>query len=964
MKKLKPFLLVFGFLFALQTAFGHGVQIGYCVLDNGFIRVYIEHWHGDQTVQSLAGNTISVTTTYGSTTVTQNVNAAGAVNNTSWNNLPGCGASITILAQCPGEANNYNDWGYFDFAPAACGVPVSITINAGNTVVFAEACSQLYPQTITNTFNDTAPPVVTCPSNMSVTSCNATTVSYTATAVDACDPNPTVSYDIAPGSTFNLGTTTVTVTATDDQNQSSTCTFDVTVADDIPPTISCPSNIIEDTDPGICEDDPFFVATANDNCSATVTYSHAPGTYFPKGVTTVTATATDPAGNQASCSFTISVSDNEAPAITCPANITSSTDPGACDAVVDYTAPAGTDNCNGVTTARTDGLASGSAFPKGTTTVSYTATDASSNQTSCSFTVTVTDDEDPVITCPSNITVNTDANSCDAVVSYSSPSFADNCSGTTTALTSGLGSGSTFPLGTSTENWTATDAAGNTAICSFTITVEDNEAPNVVGQNITVQLDASGNASITPANVDGGTSDNCSFTLTVDKSSFGAADLGSNTVTLTATDPAGNSSSTTVTVTVEDLIPPTAVSQNITVSLDANGNAVITPADVDGGSYDNTPFTLTLDITSFGCSNTGPNTVTLTATDASSNTNSTTATVTVVDDIAPTAICQNVTVAVDANGDASITTTDVDNGSFDNCSFSLSLDNTSFNCADLGGNTVTLTATDASGNTGSCTATITVEDNILPSVTCKAYTAVLDANGQASITMSDVYDSGSDNCGTVDLVNVTPYSFDCGDVGANTVTLFVNDSHGNFNNCTATVTVADNSIPTVTCKNVTAQLDANGQASIVPADIFDSGDDNCGSANISLVSVSQGSFGCSDLGTQTVTLTVADANGNTATCTATVTVEDNVAPAAQCQDISVVLDVNSQASITVSQVNNGSSDACGTPSLALDVTSFDCDDLGANTVTLTATDASGNASSCTATVTVTVTPVNDPPAAV
>uniref|UniRef100_UPI00345D3B0A LamG-like jellyroll fold domain-containing protein n=1 Tax=uncultured Psychroserpens sp. TaxID=255436 RepID=UPI00345D3B0A len=99
-------------------------------------------------------------------------------------------------------------------------------------------------------------------------------------------------------------------------------------------------------------------------------------------------------------------------------------------------------------------------------------------------------------------------------------------------------------------------------------------------------------------------------------------------------------------------------------------------------------------------------------------------------------------------------------------------------------------------------------------------------------------------------------------------------------------------------------------------------------------------------------LTVTDTNGNQSTCTATVTVVDNTNPTAICQDATVVLDGSGNGSITTGDIDNGSNDACGIASLSLDQTSFDCTDIGTNTVTLTVTDTNGNQSTCTATVTV------------
>ena len=98
----------------------------------------------------------------------------------------------------------------------------------------------------------------------------------------------------------------------------------------------------------------------------------------------------------------------------------------------------------------------------------------------------------------------------------------------------------------------------------------------------------------------------------------------------------------------------------------------------------------------------------MTATDPSNNSDNCTATVTVVDNIAPTAVCQDKTVYLDANGQASITAADIDNGSSDNCSVSLSASQTTFCCDDVGTVEVILTATDPSGNSNSCTASVTV----------------------------------------------------------------------------------------------------------------------------------------------------------------------------------------------------------------------------------------------------------------
>ena len=151
----------------------------------------------------------------------------------------------------------------------------------------------------------------------------------------------------------------------------------------------------------------------------------ASGSFFPIGTTTVTSTATDAAGNSASCTFTVRVNDTQAPTITCPANITVTTPVGSCVAAVTYTVTA-TDNCPGVTTVRTAGLASGANFPIGVTTVTYTATDAAGNVSTCSFTVTVVDAQLPVISTggqPVNRTVCTGANATFSVTATNAVSY-------------------------------------------------------------------------------------------------------------------------------------------------------------------------------------------------------------------------------------------------------------------------------------------------------------------------------------------------------------------------------------------------------------------------------------------------------------------------------------------------------------------------------------------------------------
>lgn len=163
------------------------------------------------------------------------------------------------------------------------------------------------------------------------------------------------------------------------------------------------------------------------------------------------------------------------PTVECPVGtITTNTDPGVCNAVVNYTvntidAETVTYSFSGVTTGAGAGTGSGSTFNKGTTNVTVTVTNPCGTAF-CQFNIEVEDHENPTITCPANQTVSP-TSPAGAPVTYTPPVGTDNCPGATTARTAGPQSGSTFPIGTTTVTYTVTDASGNTASCSFTVTV-------------------------------------------------------------------------------------------------------------------------------------------------------------------------------------------------------------------------------------------------------------------------------------------------------------------------------------------------------------------------------------------------------------------------------------------------------------------------------------------------------------
>ncbi|MEL7428130.1 MAG: HYR domain-containing protein, partial [Bacteroidota bacterium] len=413
--------------------------------------------------------------------------------------------------------------------------------------------------------------------------------------------------------------------------------------------------------------------------------------------------------------------------------------------------------------------------------------------------------------------------------------------------------------------------------------------------------------------------------------------------------------------------------QNITVPLDASGLATITANDIDNGSNDGCGGAVTLSAsqTSFNCTNLGTNNVTLTVLDASGNSSSCTAVVTITDTENPVAVCQPFTVQLDASGNGSLVAADIDGGSTDNCGItSRTASQTSFTCADLGTNNITLTVFDAAGNSNTCTAVVTVEDNINPVANCVAGTITinLDASGNATLTTATVDNGSTDNCGAPTL-SLSQTAFTCADLGAGTVTLTASDASGNTDDCTVAINVVNpnSNVPTVITQNISIDLDASGSATITAAQVDNGSSATCGVAS---TSVTPSTFGCANVGTNTVTLTVTGQNGQFATGTATVTVNDVTPPTITCPSTPPAVSAaaaDCDAFVDLSGFIPTANDAC-TPviitssSSVLGVGTADASGVypvGTTTVTYTATDVNGLTATCTLDITVTdVTPPN------
>ncbi|MBK8721244.1 MAG: HYR domain-containing protein [Saprospiraceae bacterium] len=412
------------------------------------------------------------------------------------------------------------------FYPATNGTSGSTIV----TYIVTDASGNTAACSTTVTVQDDDVPQIVCPQSITLNAnkdCQGVLgAPFTASATDNCS-SMTVSYVITGATTvastsgtavptsqlFNLGISFVTFTVTDANDNKATCTSTVTVKDVTAPTFDCPAAVTVNADAN-CIGTYAVVAPANqaDNCTASgnLTWSVVPtsGNALPLGTTYFVYTVTDLSGNTKTCSQAVTVIDKTKPTITCPPSIAVGTDASnTCSANVPLT-PAVFDNCTNttITTSYSNGVPAPSALPStilgglfslGQTIVTFTVTDANNNSQICSMTVTVTDDDAPIIMCPPSVTVGTGARTtCDAVLpSLNLMSASDNCTILTTSNvqyslggatilgnTNTTGSAPNFGVpasqvynnGLTVVTFTATDAAGNKSVCTSNVTVIDN----------------------------------------------------------------------------------------------------------------------------------------------------------------------------------------------------------------------------------------------------------------------------------------------------------------------------------------------------------------------------------------------------------------------------------------------------------------------------------------------------------
>ncbi|MFN3555624.1 MAG: HYR domain-containing protein [Bacteroidales bacterium] len=676
-------------------------------------------------------------------------------------------APANLTLECDGAGNTSALTAWLNSAVAAdvCG-SVSVSHNftglsdlcgatgaATVTWTAMDACGNTATTSATVTVVDTTAPVISCNPAVVVPADEgedfATIIIPVPSILEICGTYTLVNDFNSTGNAsgqYPLGTTVVTWTATDACGNISTCSFTVTVQDEEAPVIICPPTVTVGCPsevPAAFASYQEFVAAggeAYDNneiveSSFVLLSESSDGQSCPEIITRIYQIADDE-GNTSTCSHQIIIHDLTTPLFTLiPEDLTVECD-GNSDTLAQWlTHVAATDNCSeAVITHNFTGL-SDLCGATGAATVIWTAMDACGNIATTTATFTIVDTTPPAFVCTENILVAADEDESFATLSIATPAVTDLC-GSVTIINDFNGTDNAsgqYPLGTTVVTWTATDACGNISTCSFTVTVQDDEAPVIIcPPTVTVGCPSEVPAAFASYEefvaAGGEAYDNneiveSSFVL-LSESSNGQSCPEIITRIYQIADDEGNTSTCSHQIIIHDLTAPlfTLIPEDLTVECDGNSDALVQWLAHVAATDNCSEAVITHNFTGLSdlCGATGAATVIWTAMDACGNIATTTATFTIVDTTPPAMECPeslmevfispaqtgyvaqsnefDISTASDACGSVTLT---------HNLSHTTqhSLDGYEFHPGDT---EVIWTATDACGNTSECIFTVRV----------------------------------------------------------------------------------------------------------------------------------------------------------------------------------------------------------------------------------------------------------------
>ncbi|MDE0959791.1 MAG: HYR domain-containing protein [Planctomycetota bacterium] len=877
-----------------------------------------------------------------------------------------------------------------------------------------------------------SPQLISVPANLIAAtqpgSCDAGVSWQEAIAVDHCS-SVAISYDPPQGSIFQRGISVVTVTAIDAAFNSSSATFTVEILDQENPiqVAGPPAQVILANPTGACQvAGAWEIPAFADNCTTnlTVTSTHQLGDLLPIGETLVSYTCQDEALNQVVSSFSVLVVDTTPPSIdSMPLDVEVVTVLDSCEAVATWGLPQASD-CSEFTmesdlasgatlgigihivnfnftdvhgnvasdsilvrildggnplihgalpeitietgagscavtaiwpeptttdctaSALESNYSSGSAFQVGTTTVVYTAIDSAGNQSSTSFDVTVLDATPPVIvTMPPGMTLSAPLGACQVVATWAEPEATDCVS---SLFSSDFPSGSLFPIGTTPVTYTATDPVGNSSSASFTVTVLDVEAPQIDTIPASLTVDSTPGSCTGLASWEPATASDCSTISSIEPNhaSGSAFSLGTTTVTYTATDVHGNSSSASFQVTVLDAEVPTITDVPASIVVDNLAGLCSAQATwLEPNFNDCSDALLTSDLPSGSSFPVGTTLVTYTAVDSSGNSSQASFEVLVVDVEAPffvnvaaqltfpTSPGQCVGVAIwdpaqagDFCGIATATSSHPPGTEFP-----------------MGDSQVIHTATDESGNSSTMITQITIVDAEAPIMSGMPLDIILNApTGQCESPVTWVAPSTTD-CTAVTLVgSETPGALF--PIGVQSVTYTAIDQQGNIAEQSFTITVLDVDGPTIADLPLDLLLSTDPGICGATASWIEATASDCSDLESLVSSTTNGSILAPGL--TVVIYTATDVHGNSSQASFDIEVVDATGPViTELQQLVTINSSLGQCGASVFWPEPTVVDECGVDSIQSSAAVGSFFPVGESVVTYTAIDFNGNSTS-------------------
>lgn len=830
---------------------------------------------------------------------------------------------------------------------------------------------------------DQTPPIISCPGDQTISvnaSCQKNLPDYTTSVSvsDNCTSGTIIAIEQSPLPGEVGANTLVTISATDEAGNTSTCTFLVTFIDDIAPAIICPGDqtVYIDTN---CEKnivDYRSMVTVSDNCTTgdQIILEQTPQPGLVTGNTVVTIKATDTAGNYSECSFNVNFVDTIKPVIVCPGDQTINADDQCMVVIPDFRTQAiASDNCTPDANLIVEQIPAPLTGITGSTTtvITLTVRDQNNNVDSCSFNLLIDDITPPVIICPEDVEVEMTSATGSIFVNVEIPLTNDNC-GPVVVTNSWNNSGNasdSYPVGNTEITWTATDGGNLQTTCVSNVNVTATIPPAVdCLSNITGYTSADECTSQLQIDIPAVNSPTGTYTLTNSfngtENSSGEYPVGTTEVIWTVTDANGLSATCITTVEVLDTIAPVIVCPApllVTLANDVTEEFITVESPTVFENCGGYVLSNNLNLTdnASGIFGAGVYTIQWIATDQHGQSAVCSSSVEIVQEILPEIDCAPTLTFYSSSelcgADLQLITPQVTSGGA-----ITSMTNSVNNTADASGfyavgqHEIIWTAIDDFNNQSTCTTEIFVLDTIKPVIECPVQqTYMLEPNMSEGFLEIDT-PAVDDNCAIFGITNSIDGDSDASGIyspGSYTITWTAVDVNGNMNTCNTTFIVLNNDPPQIDCLEELTVYSTETSCSVmveipVPVVTDDNGvvdfyntQNNTGDAS-----------GIYEPGLYEIIWTATDTENNIGHCVTSLAVIDTIRPTVICQSEFTVTALAGECTAFVNVTPPNYTDNCQISSITNSYNeTFDASDyydLGDTTIYWIVSDIFGNTSFC------------------